>query len=112
MTLTSVTGFDEIVGILINGGPIKAGIKHLFGGVVWIVVAPRGTSMASLENVNGFLTVHTPPDDLIRTDLEQERVVPEIVFHIFEEFIFLLGRHPFPYEVTRMVICKVGKPWG
>ena len=68
--------------------------------------------MASLENVIGFLSINTPPDDLIRTDFEKVGVVPEVMFHIFKEFIFLLGRHPFHQKVTRMIVCKIGKPWG
>nr|GEX21280.1 hypothetical protein [Tanacetum cinerariifolium] len=58
--------------------------------------------MAILENVNGFLAVNTPPDDLIRTDFEQEGVVAEGMLHIFKEFILLLGWHPFNNEIPRM----------
>nr|GEV15830.1 hypothetical protein [Tanacetum cinerariifolium] len=36
-----------------------------------------GSIMASLKNVNSFLAVNTPLDDLIRTDFEQEGVVPK-----------------------------------
>ncbi|GKC74094.1 hypothetical protein Tco_1119977, partial [Tanacetum coccineum] len=34
------------------------------------------------------------------------------MFDIFEKLVFLLGRHPLDNEVPRMVVCKVGKPWG
>nr|GFD27737.1 hypothetical protein [Tanacetum cinerariifolium] len=68
--------------------------------------------MARLENVNGFLAVYTPSDDLIRTDFKQKRVVPEIMLHVLEEFTFLLGRHSLDNEISRMVVCKVSKPWG
>nr|GFA54358.1 hypothetical protein [Tanacetum cinerariifolium] len=68
--------------------------------------------MASLKNVNGFLAVYTSPDDLIHTDFEQEGVVPKLTLYIFEEFILLLRRHCLNNEVPRMVVCKVGKPWG
>ena len=100
------------MGILINCGPIETGVKHLFSGVVWTMMSPGGSSMASLENIVGFLSVNTSPDDLIDTDFEQIGVVLEVMFNVFKEFIFLLGRHPLHDEVTRMVVCKVGKPWG
>nr|GFD59818.1 hypothetical protein [Tanacetum cinerariifolium] len=74
------------------------------------MVSPDGSIVESLENVNGFLAVYTPFDDLISTDFKQKRVVPEIVFHILEEFAFLLGRHPLDNEIPRMVVCEVSKP--
>nr|GEV25990.1 hypothetical protein [Tanacetum cinerariifolium] len=65
-----------------------------------------GSIVASLENVNGFLAVYTPSDDLIRTDFEQKGVVPKIMFHILEEFVFLLGRYSLDNEIPRMIVCK------
>nr|GEV08525.1 hypothetical protein [Tanacetum cinerariifolium] len=76
------------------------------------MMSPGGSIVASLENVNGFLAVNTPPDDLIRTHFEQEGVIPKVMLHIFEEFVLLLGRHPFYNKVPRMVVCKIGKPLG
>nr|GEX29166.1 hypothetical protein [Tanacetum cinerariifolium] len=76
------------------------------------MMSPGGSIVASLENINGFLVVNTPPDDLIRTDFEQEGVVPKVMLHIFEEFVLLLGRYSFDNEVAHMVVCKMGKPWG
>nr|GEW43977.1 hypothetical protein [Tanacetum cinerariifolium] len=73
---------------------------------------PDGSIVASLENINGFLAVNTPPDDLIRTDFKQERVFPKVILHVFEEFVLLLGRHPFHNKVPRMVVYKIGKPLG
>nr|GFC32899.1 hypothetical protein [Tanacetum cinerariifolium] len=93
-------------------GPIESGVKHLFGGVVWAMMSPDGSKVASLENVNGFLYVNTPPDDLIRIDFKQEGAVPNVMLHILEEFVLLLGRHSLNNEIPRMVVCKVGKPWG
>nr|GFB62994.1 hypothetical protein [Tanacetum cinerariifolium] len=93
-------------------GPIESGVKHLFGGVVRAMMSPGGSIVASLENVNGFLAVNTPPDDLIRIDFEQKGVVPKVMLHIFEELVLLLGRHSLDNEIPRMVVCKVGKPWG
>nr|GEW09691.1 reverse transcriptase domain-containing protein [Tanacetum cinerariifolium] len=58
--------------------------------------------MTLSENVNGFLAMYTPSDDLISTDFKQKGVVPEIVLHILEEFIFLLGRHALDNEIPRM----------
>nr|GEY93916.1 integrase, catalytic region, zinc finger, CCHC-type, peptidase aspartic, catalytic [Tanacetum cinerariifolium] len=69
--------FDQVVGVTVDCGPIASGVKHLFGGVVRAMVSPSGSIMASLKNVNGFMAVNTPPDDLIRTDYEQEEVVPK-----------------------------------
>nr|GFA98700.1 hypothetical protein [Tanacetum cinerariifolium] len=65
------------------------------------MVSPGGSIVASLENVNGFLARNTPPDDLNRTDFEQEGVVPKVMLHIFEEFVLLLGRHSLNNEVPR-----------
>nr|GEY83514.1 reverse transcriptase domain-containing protein [Tanacetum cinerariifolium] len=70
-----------------------------------------GSIVASLENINSFLAVYTPPNGLIRTDFEQEGVVPKVMLHIFKEFVLLLGRHSLNNEVPRMVVCKIGKPW-
>nr|GEV90391.1 hypothetical protein [Tanacetum cinerariifolium] len=42
------------------------------------MMSPGGSIVASLKNVNGFLAMNTPPDDLIRTDFEQEGVVPKL----------------------------------
>nr|GEV12862.1 reverse transcriptase domain-containing protein [Tanacetum cinerariifolium] len=107
-----VTGFDQVVGIMIDCGPIKTRVKHLFGGVVWAIMSPGGSIMVSLKNFNGFLAVNTPPNDLIRIDFKQEGVVPEVMLHIFEEFFLLLGRHSLNNEVPCMVVCKIDKPWG
>ncbi|GJX71350.1 hypothetical protein Tco_0308521 [Tanacetum coccineum] len=40
------------------------------------MMSPRGSIMASFEDVESFFAVHTPPDHLIRTDFEQEGVLP------------------------------------
>nr|GEX68169.1 retrovirus-related Pol polyprotein from transposon TNT 1-94 [Tanacetum cinerariifolium] len=75
------------------------------------MMSSDGSIVASLENVNGFQAVYTPPDDLIRTDFKQEGVVPKVMLHIFEEFVLLMGRHSLNNEIPCMVVCKVGKPW-
>nr|GEX05264.1 ribonuclease H-like domain-containing protein [Tanacetum cinerariifolium] len=67
-----ITRFHQVVGITVDCGPIKSGVKHLFGGVVRAMVSPGGFIVASLENVNGFLAVNTSLDDLICIDFEQE----------------------------------------
>nr|GFB82128.1 hypothetical protein [Tanacetum cinerariifolium] len=82
--------------------PIESGVKHLLGSVVWAMMSPDGSIVASLENVNGFLAVYTPLDDLIRTDFKKKGFVPEVMLHILEEFVFLLGRHSLDNEVLRM----------
>nr|GEW95734.1 hypothetical protein [Tanacetum cinerariifolium] len=83
-----------------------------FDNVVWAMMSPGESIVASLKNVNGFLAMYIPSDDLIRTDFEQKGVVPEVMLHILEEFVFLLGRHSLDNEFPRMIVCKVGKPWG
>nr|GFA18496.1 hypothetical protein [Tanacetum cinerariifolium] len=102
LTLTSVTRFDQVVGITVDSGPIESGVKHLLGGVVRAMMSPGGSIVASLENVNGFLAMYTPSDDLIRKDFEQKGVVPKVMLHIFEEFVLLLGRHSIDNEIPRM----------
>nr|GEZ59838.1 hypothetical protein [Tanacetum cinerariifolium] len=93
LTLTNVTSLDQVVGITVDSGPTEFEVKHLLGG---------GPIVASCENVNGFLVVYTPPDDLIRTDFEQKGVIPEVMLHILEEFVLLLGRHSLDNEIPRM----------
>nr|GEY11796.1 reverse transcriptase domain-containing protein [Tanacetum cinerariifolium] len=83
-----------------------------FDNVVRAMMSPDGSIVASLENVNGFLAVNTPPDDLIRINVKQEGVVPKVMLYIFEEFVLLLGRHSLNNEVPCMVVCKVGKTMG
>ncbi|GKA64986.1 hypothetical protein Tco_0764693 [Tanacetum coccineum] len=39
--------------------------------------SPMVGSWASFEYVESFFAVHTPPNHLIRTDFEQEGVIPE-----------------------------------
>nr|GEX66717.1 hypothetical protein [Tanacetum cinerariifolium] len=51
-----------------NCEPVKTGVKHLFGGVVRAMMSSGRSIVASLENINGFLAVNTPPDDLIRIE--------------------------------------------
>ncbi|GKG13031.1 hypothetical protein Tco_0349991, partial [Tanacetum coccineum] len=65
-------------------------------------MSPSGSIMASFEYVESFFAVHTPPDHLIRTDFEQEGVIPEVVFDIFEKLIFLLGWHSLDNEAPRL----------
>nr|GEX99953.1 hypothetical protein [Tanacetum cinerariifolium] len=65
------------MGITIDCGPIKTEVKHLFGGAVRAMKSHGGSIVSSLKNINGFLAVNTPSDDLIRTDFEQEGVVPK-----------------------------------
>nr|GEZ59775.1 reverse transcriptase domain-containing protein [Tanacetum cinerariifolium] len=104
----SVTRFNQVMGITIDCGPIETRVKHLFGGVVRAVMSPGRSIVASLKNINGFLAMNTPPDDLTRIDFKQEGVVPKVVLHIFKEFVFLLGRHPFDNKVPRMGIDFIG----
>ncbi|GJU80767.1 hypothetical protein Tco_1283132 [Tanacetum coccineum] len=54
-----------------------SGIKDLFGGGICTMMSPGGSIVASFEYVESFFAVHTPPDHLIRTDFEQEGVIPE-----------------------------------
>nr|GEV92284.1 putative ribonuclease H-like domain-containing protein [Tanacetum cinerariifolium] len=75
------------------------------------MMSPDGSIIASLKNINGFLAVNTPPDDLIRTDFKQEGIVPKVLLHIFEEFVILLGRHPFNNKVPRMEENPSEKSW-
>nr|GEV89926.1 hypothetical protein [Tanacetum cinerariifolium] len=81
--------------IIIYCGPIETEVKHLFGGVVQAMMSSGGSIVASLKNINGFLAVNTLSNDLIYIDFKQEGVVPKVMLHIFEEFVLLLGRHPF-----------------
>nr|GEV27509.1 hypothetical protein [Tanacetum cinerariifolium] len=60
-----------------HSGPIESRVKHLLGSVVRAMISPGGSIVASLENVNGFLAMYTPLDDLIRTTFKKEGVVPE-----------------------------------
>nr|GEV43703.1 hypothetical protein [Tanacetum cinerariifolium] len=81
---------QAFLGITVNCGLIESRVKHLLGGVVQAMMSPGGSIVASLENVNGFLAVYTPPDDLIRTDFGKKGVVPKVMLHIFEELVLLL----------------------
>nr|GEV89304.1 hypothetical protein [Tanacetum cinerariifolium] len=65
------------------------------------MMPPGGSIVASLENVNGFLAVNTPPDDLIRIDFEQKGV-PKVMLHILEEFVLVLGRHSLNNKIPCM----------
>nr|GEW37893.1 hypothetical protein [Tanacetum cinerariifolium] len=85
-----------------DGGPKETGIKDLFGSEISTMMSPRGSIVESYENVESFFAVHTPPNHLIRTNLKQERVIPKIVFHVFEKLVFLLGCHTLGNEVTRV----------
>nr|GEX58439.1 hypothetical protein [Tanacetum cinerariifolium] len=105
------THFDKYL-TTTNSGPIESRVRHLLGSVIWAMMSPSGSTVASIENVNGFLAVYTPSDDLIRTDFEKKGVVPEVMLHIREEFVFLLGRNSLDKKNPRMVVCKVGNPWG
>ncbi|GKB30627.1 hypothetical protein Tco_0870028 [Tanacetum coccineum] len=86
----SEEGFAE-PGISISGtSPLKpkeSDIKDLFGGEICTMMSPGGSIMASFEYVESFFAVHTLPDHLIRTDFEQEGVIPEVVFYIFEKLV-------------------------
>ncbi|GJX98106.1 hypothetical protein Tco_0355125 [Tanacetum coccineum] len=78
--------------------PKESGIKDLFGGEICTVMSPGGSIVASFENVESFFAVHTPPDHLIRTDFEQEGVIPEVVFDIFEKRFFPSVRDDIPFD--------------
>nr|GEW64594.1 hypothetical protein [Tanacetum cinerariifolium] len=84
------------------GGPKEISIEDLFDGEVSTMMSPRGSIVASFENVESFFAMHTLPDHLIRTNLEEKGVVLKIVFHIFEKLAFLLRRHTLNNEVTRV----------
>nr|GEV55664.1 hypothetical protein [Tanacetum cinerariifolium] len=85
-----------------DSGPIESRVKHLLGSVVRAMMSPDASIVASLDNVNGFLAVYTPSDDLIRTDFEKKGVVPNLMLHILEEFVLLLGQHSLNNEIPRM----------
>nr|GEW36192.1 reverse transcriptase domain-containing protein [Tanacetum cinerariifolium] len=77
---SATVGNTQIVyaaGAYLDCRTIKTNVRHLLGGVVWAMMSPDGSIVASLKNVNGFLAVNTPPDDLICTDFEQKGVVPK-----------------------------------
>ncbi|GJY00361.1 hypothetical protein Tco_0357379 [Tanacetum coccineum] len=70
----------------------ESGIKDILLAVkICTEMSPGESIVGKLEYVESFFAVHTPPDHLIRTDFEQEGVVPKIVLYIFEELVFLLG---------------------
>nr|GEZ90416.1 reverse transcriptase domain-containing protein [Tanacetum cinerariifolium] len=102
LTLKNITIFDYVLGITVDSRPIKTRVKHLLSSVVWAMMSPSGSFVASLENVNGFLAVNTPSDDLIRTDFEQKGIVLKVMLHILEEFILLPRRHSLNNEIPRM----------
>ncbi|GKD05853.1 hypothetical protein Tco_1180827, partial [Tanacetum coccineum] len=102
LTLTNVTSGDKVMGILVDRGPKESGIEDFSCCVVSTVMSTGGTIMASHENVESFLAVHTSPDHLIRTNFKQEGVIPKIMFNIFEKLVFLLGRHALHNESTRV----------
>nr|GEU76758.1 reverse transcriptase domain-containing protein [Tanacetum cinerariifolium] len=87
-----------------DGGPEETGIKDLFGSKVSTMMSPRGSIVASFKNFESFFAVRTPPDHLIRANLKQKRVVPEIVFHILEKLVLLLSRHTLNKKITRVNI--------
>nr|GFC41937.1 hypothetical protein [Tanacetum cinerariifolium] len=86
------------------GRPEETGIKDLFGSEVSTMMSSRGSIVASFENFESFLAVHTPPDHLIRANLKQKRVVPEIVFYILEKLVLLLSRHTLNKKIDRVVL--------
>nr|GEY61285.1 uncharacterized mitochondrial protein AtMg00810-like [Tanacetum cinerariifolium] len=65
-----------------------------------------GSTVSSLENFNGFLAMYTPSDDLIRIDFKQKGVITEIMIHILEDFVFLLGRHSLDNEIPCMNLTE------
>ncbi|GJV52744.1 hypothetical protein Tco_1448485 [Tanacetum coccineum] len=66
-----------------------SGIKGPFLAVRFApLMSPGGSIVASFENVESFLAVHTSSDHLIRTDFKQEGVIPEVVFNVFEKLVF------------------------
>ncbi|GKG07231.1 hypothetical protein Tco_0330200 [Tanacetum coccineum] len=54
-------------------------------------MSPGGSIVASFENVESFFALHIPPDHLIRTDFEQEGVIPEVLYGSFENLQSMLG---------------------
>nr|GEZ03925.1 hypothetical protein [Tanacetum cinerariifolium] len=97
--VVEVLGF----GTLDISGPIKTRVKHLFSDVVRAMMSLSGSIVASLKNINGFLAMNTPPDDLICRDFKQEGVVPKVKLHIFEEFVWTtsLSQRSSPYGSLR-----------
>nr|GFB05751.1 ribonuclease H-like domain-containing protein [Tanacetum cinerariifolium] len=71
----------------------KGGLTCLFA---------KATSDESRLWHRSFMAVSTPPDDLIRTDFEQEGIVLKVILYIFKEIVLLLGRHSLNNEVPRM----------
>ncbi|GKF17209.1 hypothetical protein Tco_0062127 [Tanacetum coccineum] len=72
--------FNPFSQVIDSHKPKESGIKDLFGGEICTMMSPGGSIVASFEDVESFFAVHTPPDHLIRTDFEQEGVIPEVVF--------------------------------
>ncbi|GJS90404.1 hypothetical protein Tco_0773040 [Tanacetum coccineum] len=83
-------------------------------------VSPGGSTVASLR-ISKLLCRHTRRITLLFLTAEttifephilNKRVIPKVVFDVFEKLLFLLRRHPFDHKIPRMVVCKMGKPWG
>ncbi|GJS07985.1 hypothetical protein Tco_0364781 [Tanacetum coccineum] len=61
----------RIMGIFVDCGPIKSGVKNLFGGVVGTVMSPGGSPYGqAVEGCDIFLARNTSPDHLICTGFE------------------------------------------
>nr|GEY44842.1 ribonuclease H-like domain-containing protein [Tanacetum cinerariifolium] len=97
--------------ISIYGRPKETGIKYFLSGEIGTMMASGGSFMTSFEDINSFLAMHTPANDLICINPKQIRVIPKVMFNIFEEFLLLLECQPFLDKIPRMEICYVGKPW-
>nr|GFA06627.1 hypothetical protein [Tanacetum cinerariifolium] len=65
------------------------------------MVSLGGSIVASLENVNGFLAVYTPSDDLISTDFKQKGVVPEIFAKLANHRVLELPRAETKLSVSK-----------
>ncbi|GJS27207.1 hypothetical protein Tco_0487827 [Tanacetum coccineum] len=58
------------MGVSIYGRPKETGIKYFSSGEIGTMMAPGGSFKASFEDIKSFLPMHTPSNDLIRTDNE------------------------------------------
>nr|GEY57617.1 zinc finger, CCHC-type [Tanacetum cinerariifolium] len=56
---------EDASSIAIYGGPVETRVENFLGGIVRAMMSSGGTMVASFKNIQTFLPVHTPLDNLI-----------------------------------------------
>jgi hypothetical protein len=109
--LTVLTGYAISMSVSKHGRPIKFTIQNLCSCLICTKVASTCMIMTKGDDIGLVKLRYTPPNDLVRTILEQIRIILEKGLHYGQKFELIL-LPPMQRDLAgNKIVHYVSKPW-